>query len=454
MQSDLKGERIMIIELTVENFKSFLESTTIDFASGTASSLSGNLLRHHNGERFVKSMALYGPNASGKTTILDGLYALQKFVLFSSQDQKPTSRIPRFESFTLDQLSSAQPARIALTIDLEGNRYTLDMAATTDRVWKETLKVQRTTKQPSRKTTAKPLIDRTWDPDKKRYTTKLHDDLGTELTRSAAAEQTTPNRLMLGKLASMNSDVASRIFEWFDKDLGFYDMHRNPLSEDAVLEETARHLKESSEFASLVERFMKDADTGIRELRVVDEKGVEPVFSESERKFEFKGSIKPGLSFRHATKDGSEVFFRRQKESSGTLRFVALLAAILRPSPRQRLVCIDELSASLHPDLVRRLIRIVHSSKYNPSGNQLLFTTHDTHLIDPNELLRRDQVTICSKNRFGRSTTKRLDAFQDAARSDANLQKQYLQGRFGGIPQFGPTLEDVPIDDNPLEMQP
>jgi AAA15 family ATPase/GTPase len=84
-------------------------------------------------------------------------------------------------------------------------------------------------------------------------------------------------------------------------------------------------------------------------------------------------------------------------------------------------------------------------------GNQLLFTTHDTHLMNPNELLRRDQVTICDKDRFGQSRISRLDAFQDSARSDANLQKQYLEGRFGGVPQFGPTLEDVPADDEPLE---
>jgi len=444
----------MIVEFTIENFKSLLERTTIDFSSGTASKLSGNLLRHRNGERFVKSMALYGPNASGKTTVLDGLYALGAFVLFSSQDQKPTSRIPRFEPFALDKASLKRPARIALTIDLEGDRYTFDVSATANRVWKEVLKVQHTTRQPSRRTTAKSLIERTWEPDKEKYSTTLHEDLGTGLTRSAVIEQTTPNRLMLGKLASMNSDVASRIIEWFDEDLKFYDMHRNPFSKDGVLAETARHLKETPTFAAIVERLMKDADTGIRELRVVDEKGIETVFSESDKKLEFKESTKPALTFRHATADGSEIFFRRQQESSGTLRFVALLATILQPSTRRRLICVDELSASMHPDLVRRLIRIVHTSSYNPLGNQLLFTTHDTHLIDPNELLRRDQVTICSKNRFGRSMTKRLDAFHDAARSDANLQKQYLQGRFGGIPRFGPTLEDVAVDDEPLEMRP
>jgi hypothetical protein len=87
---------------------------------------------------------------------------------------------------------------------------------------------------------------------------------------------------------------------------------------------------------------------------------------------------------------------------------------------------------------------------YNPLGSQIFFTTHDTHLMNPNELLRRDQICCATRPlrpQFGHT----LDVFQDAARSDANLQKQYLQGRFGGMPQFGPTLEDVPVDDEPLE---
>ena len=444
----------MIIEITIENFKALREATTISFAAGTTSRLSGNLLKQQNGERFVKSMALYGPNASGKTTVLDGLYALGSFVLFSTQDQKPTARISHFESFALDREFAKKPSRIALTIDLQGDRYTLDVLATNERVWNETLRLQRTIKQPSRKVTPKTLIERRWIPNQKSYSTILHEDLGPELTRSALIEQTTPNRLMLGKLASMNNEIARRIVEWFDKDLDFYAMHRSPFSQDAMLEKAAHLLKENDDFKSILGRFMYDADTGVSMLRVSDQKEQQVFLNDSEKKVEFKETIKPALSFQHATEDGTEVFFRPSRESSGTLRFVALLAAILQPSPRRRLVCIDELSASMHPDLVRRLVKIVHSSRYNKSGNQLFFTTHDTHLMDPGELLRRDQVTICDKDRFGRSTTRRLDEFQDAARSDANLQKQYLQGRFGGLPQFGPTLEDIPVDDEPLEVNP
>ncbi len=442
----------MIIAFTVENYKPFLESTTIDFTAGKTFGLPGNLLRLPNGQRFVKSMALYGPNASGKTTILDGLYALQSFVLFSSQDQKPTSPVPLFEPFTLGRQSLKQPVRIALTIQLGGDTYTLDVSATAERVWSESLKVQRTMNQPIRKAPARTLIERAWDPKRKRYIATLHDDVGTELTRDAAKEQTTPNRLMIGKLASLNSDTARRVIEWFDKDLEFYDLHRNQRREEEMLTAAARLFKDNGAFAALIGRLLKDADTGIRELGVVDEDFVVPVLSEQEKKLEFKKRIQPTLSFRHVTKDGSEIAFRSRQESSGTLRFVALLAALLQPTDRPRLVCIDEISASLHPDLVRRLMRIVHTREYNRLGTQLLFTTHDTTLLDPRDRLRRDQITICSKDRFGRSTARRLDSFQDSARSDANLQRQYLDGRFGGLPRFGPTLEDVSVDDEPLEV--
>ena len=441
----------MIVELTASNFKSIREPTTISFLAGKSKKLPGNLLLAPNRERFLKSMALYGPNASGKTTVLDALYALRFFVLFSSQDQKPTAKIPQFEPFALDRGSLEQPTQIALTIQLERTRYTLDVAATPRQVWKESLTMRRVGTQPSRKVAEEPLIERVWDANSKRYTTTLSEELGPELTRRAAVEQTTRNRLTLGKLASLNSELARKLVEWFENAIDFYDMHRNPLSEDSALADSARLLKEDQEFAGLVTRFLKDADTGIQELSVVDEKVLQPVFSEQDE-MEVREVSRPALSFRHATGDGSEVFFRRQKESSGTLRFVAMLVALLKPGPRRRLICIDELSASMHPDLVCRLLRLVHSSHFNVRGNQLLFTTHDTHLIDPSELLRRDQVTICTKDRHGRTTTRRLDEFEDLSRSDANLQKQYLQGRFGGLPQFGPKLEDVPLDDEPLEV--
>jgi hypothetical protein len=94
---------------------------------------------------------------------------------------------------------------------------------------------------------------------------------------------------------------------------------------------------------------MKDATPG-RTLQVIDEKAFEPVFFEPERKLEFKDRVRPGLAFQHATADGSDIAFRKHKESSGRC---GRRAADSNPDagPRRRLVCIDEFSASMHPDL-------------------------------------------------------------------------------------------------------
>ena len=443
----------MIVELAIENYKSIRDRMVVSFAASKTTKLSGNLLQQTNRERFVKAMALYGANASGKTTVLDALCALYELVLFSSQDQKPTERIPRFEAFALDKACAKLPSTISLTIDLDGNRYAFSVSASSDRVWQETLHVKAVTKSPSRKSKSHTLISRVWNRRAKLYDIQLSEELGPPTTIAAAQEQTPPNRLMLGKLASLNSELASSILEWFDEDLGFYDMYRNPFAERVTLGETAKLLKKGGAFAELVTSFVCDADIGIRRMQVFDLKTVEPQPTESDQNPEMKIVSRPGLLFHHLTEDGIDQAFRARSESSGTLRFVALLTAILKPGNRRRLVCVDELSASLHPDLVQRLLGIVHSSEYNPNGNQLFFTTHDSHLINPDHLLRRDQVTICEKDRYGRSSTVRLDSFHDGARSDANLQKQYLQGRFGGIPQFGPKLEDVPVDDKPLEIK-
>jgi len=441
----------MLIEVTIQNFKSFREESTVSLRAGSTTKLKGNLLKATNGHRYLKSAALYGKNASGKTTILDALYALKSFVAFSSEDQKPTATIPRFESFALSKESKVRPARVAITIYYCGYEYSYDVSASAERVWRESLSRTLVEKTVRRKRGAvSRIIERNWCENRKEYDTFISPAIGPPSTIEAGASQTPPNRLILGKLAALNSEIATQVLQWFEEYLDFYDMHRNSSAEDAMLQRAAKLFKSDKKFSSLLTRFLADADTGIESLASTMGKQLSPVFVADEQRFEVKELSMPELSFQHTTGDGSEVVFRKNSESSGTLRFVAMLAAIVQPCERPRTVCVDELSASLHPDLVAALIKIVHSSTTNPAGSQLLFTTHDTHLMDPGSLLRRDQIVLCEKTPVGESTAFRLDEFQDDARSDANLQKQYMQNRFGGKPQFGPSLEDIPADDLPL----
>ncbi len=414
--------------------------------------LAGNLLRYPHGERLSKSMALLGPNASGKTTFLEALYRLRQFVLFSTREQNPQEGIRFFEPFALDKRAISQPTVIEVTFDVENRRYLYVVGAGRERVWREELSVRALPGKSGRWPKSRVLIRREWDSAKNSYGVTLASALGSESLRTTAEEQTPGNRLILGKLAAVNSEVASEVLNWFHRDLHFSDFHRNTPGERTKLEQAARLVQKDAVFAAGLARMVQDADTGIHQISTVEEHVREVHVQGNKDEIEFRDRATAHLVFHHLDAAGGEVTFPWHLESSGTLRFVALLTAVLEPTVHRRLLCVDELSASLHPELVKRLLAIVHSKEHNPMGHQLIFTTHDTHVLNPGEVLRRDQVAVFEKDGSGQSLLTRLDTFQDDARSDANLQKQYLQGRFGGLPVFGPTLEDVTSDEDPLQV--
>ena len=96
---------------------------------------------------------------------------------------------------------------------------------------------------------------------------------------------------------------------------------------------------------------------------------------------------------------------------------------------------IDEIDSGLHPSLVRYLIELFHDKKTNPNGAQLVFNTHDVTQLDLG-VFRRDQIYFAEKdNSTGISDLYSLDEY--APRKTENIQKGYLQGRYGAIPTIG-----------------
>jgi len=99
---------------------------------------------------------------------------------------------------------------------------------------------------------------------------------------------------------------------------------------------------------------------------------------------------------------------------------------------------IDELDTSLHTLLVRELVKLFHRSEFNAAGAQLIFTTHDTSLLDAQDLFRRDQVWFVEKNSNQTSTLVGLSEF--SPRKNEALERGYLMGRYGGVPFFSHAL--------------
>ena len=119
-------------------------------------------------------------------------------------------------------------------------------------------------------------------------------------------------------------------------------------------------------------------------------------------------------------------------ESDGTQKMFALAGPWLDSLAKGNVIVFDELHDNLHPALVRFLVNRFHDPKTNPSGAQLVFTTHDTSVLD-RHLFRTDQIWFCERDDRLETSLFPLSDFRPR-RGVENLERAYLAGRFGGVP--------------------
>lgn len=127
-----------------------------------------------------------------------------------------------------------------------------------------------------------------------------------------------------------------------------------------------------------------------------------------------------------------------EEESKGTLTLFNLAPAVLSVLWTGGILVVDELEASLHPLLGLHIVRQFNDPARNPRNAQLLFTTHDTNLLGTTlgePALRRDQIWLTEKDKEGASRIYPLTDYKP--RKEENLERGYLQGRYGAIPFLG-----------------
>jgi len=111
-------------------------------------------------------------------------------------------------------------------------------------------------------------------------------------------------------------------------------------------------------------------------------------------------------------------------------------APILDTLRNGKILIIDEMDASLHPILTMHLVEMFHDKKINNKNAQLIFATHDINLLHT-DLFRRDQVWFAEKDKYGATDIYSLLEYKYSTRKTTNKAKNYLQGRYGGIPYIG-----------------
>ena len=421
----------MILQFSASNYRCFRKVQTLNLAASSQDkTLPDNCIATDlpglSGKRWIKGIALYGANASGKTTILEALETLADLVKNSARMTDPKEPITQIEPFALCPGQPESPTAFAVAFVAEGVRYEYRVAATRERIWHESLRA-------FPKKVEQLWFSRDWNAESGAYTWTPERPTGFQRDQQLEG-YTLSNMLFLSKAVASNRPDLEPVFRWFKERLRFMDLS----TRSRLLPRfTLRRIQEEHPLHDRIVEMLRHADIGVTNARVVEQRPpedeIEKMFTqlppEARERLLKERFLKPELL--HKGIGVTDLPLPWDSESAGTHRLFSLAGLWLDILTNGYTVCVDELETSMHPLMVRELLRLFFSEKENPNGAQILFTTHNPLLLDAT-LLRRDQVWFTDKDGDGEAHLYPLSDY--SPRRGESLVRGYMSGRYGAVP--------------------
>ena len=412
----------MLVEFCAKNFRSLRDEQVLSLVASKDKTLQDTHTLSTGlkaAPSLLRSAVVYGANASGKSNLIKAFQYMRGVVLESATVIQP-GQTYSVQPFRLDDRFSTEPTEFEVTFILDDVRYQYGFAMNAQRIVREYLLVYKAFK-PQR------WFDRHFDAE----SGKDVYDFGPGLkgAKNLWEGATRSNALFLSMAVQLNSETLRPVFDWFSTGLVIFN-------EQAQLNpQTSIQMLKHVEGRKRICDFLSAADISISDIEVVTQKvpGQAVHFDLVAGKTEVRTEEmeQDQLRFSHITERGRAVF-DLMDESSGTRALLFLSGPVLDILKNGLTMVIDELDTSLHPLLVRELVRLFHRPEVNTGGAQLIFTTHDTSLLDAPNLFRRDQVWFVEKDLDQASTLVALSEF--SPRKNEALERGYLLGRYGGVP--------------------
>jgi hypothetical protein len=416
----------MLIKFKAENFRSLRDEQELSLVAGAGKELRETVLEEPSvPPGLLRIAAIYGPNASGKTSILRALAYMQRVVLQSYRTWQPSGEIPR-EPFLFDQRKD-EPSSFQIDFINEGSPVQFGFAVSDTEVLREWVYAFPNGRK------------QVW------YERGTHGNKTIRFGKSLTGENrqieslTRPNCLFLSAAAQNNHEMLLPIFDAITKRISFSFGYRGEAEPHRVA------ICADPDKARMIVPFLRAADLGISGVEShrepVDDKQkrvIKTFFSafreaypeSADAEFKIPETV-PKFSLRHKGAVEEDRQFPVEYESAGTLAFLNLLCPTFEALESGGILCVDEIDSSLHPLLAMEFVKLFHDPKNNPKGAQLVFNTHDTNLLDES-ILRRDEIWFTEKDDKGATHLYSLADFMPHKRE--NLKRGYLQGRFGAIP--------------------
>ncbi len=408
----------MLIEFRVENHRSLRDeqSLTLEAAPiGEASDPRPRSALGHD-KKLLPAAVIYGANASGKSNVLDALAFMRDAVIFSHRMWEPEGGTPR-TAFAWGGRRN-EPSLFEVTFLVAGTKYVYGFTVDDEAVQEEWLFA--------------------WPNNRKQVWFEREGDqfqFGEHLAgpNDVVEEVTRSNALFLSAAAQHGHKQLMPIFMWFDGITSVnlqsrrHSMLRWSFPSEAIFSYDNKQLLLFPELdrTTRIRQLLKAADFGI-----VDVKSVEI-------EKDYLGRTQWRTLLQHQAGDENS-WLDLEEESAGTKTLFRMSPSVFRALEFGGLLLIDELESSLHPLLGLAILKMFNCPQTNPNNAQIVFTTHDTNLLGATlgePPLRRDQIWFTEKDNEGASKLYPLTDYKP--RKSENLERGYLQGRYGAIPFLG-----------------
>lgn len=431
----------MLIGFSAENYRSFKDELVVSFlASNYYKENSDTLLAGSipglSDAKILPVTAIYGPNASGKSTVLAAVREMRAAVLsLRNLSGNPQAS---YSPFLLDGESASRPTTFSIEFcterRVEGEekaklvRYEYSFSYSDKGIVSENLRAY-FSKMPRK------LFSRTID------------DSGNTVIEGSAtfpiANEIKPligsHMLVLSFFSQADKSSvgaeASVVTDWFRDQLAIIDRSPNADPMQMFSGEILDGVQGTDYQRALIRRIMSRADAGLASVDVERLSFSEESIPEVARKMlapemveALRNQTLKHVSFKHQGKNGA---MEVPEESSGTMQLFALSGYVAQALERGGVLMADEIDASLHPDLANEVVSLFLDKSTNRHNAQLVFTAHNPSLMN-NPRMRRDEFWIAEKNEAGASRLYPISDFK--AKKGESIQAAYLQGRYEGLP--------------------
>ena len=407
----------MLIEFSVMNFLSFKEKVTLSLEKESGNENEENTFVFNN-EELLKTAVIYGANASGKSNLIKAFTTA--ILMVRNSNMIPIGgKWDILKPFLFSEDTKNGPSEFEFIFITNKIKYRYFFSADVNKIYNESLDAyysQKPTNIFTRKNTAEYSFI---NSDKK--------------TLESIASKNTENKLFLSTATTWNYEKTKDAFLWFLNSIDTYGSFDSMLDQDLI-----NYSNNDEDLKEFTLKLLKESDIFIKDLRVsYEEKDVENssfiINNQNQGALKTK-SVKIAMDHEIInSKKQTEIYtLDFEEESSGTKILFALAPILKRAFEKTKIIIVDELEKSLHPTLVKYIIKLFNNEKLNTKNSQLLFTTHAISLLSL-DLFRRDQIWFTEKNSLtGNSDLYPLDSF--SVRKEENIEKGYINGRYGAIP--------------------